>query len=78
MLRAEGYTFVFNSSTNEYVKSPERRTRIFSVSDAANIVNVIRQDVDIAALGYRVVDRRLMVTDEAGFTLDINEFGPNA
>lgn len=70
-----GYTFVFHAGTNEYVRRPEIRTRIYSLADAGHIVNKLPREVDIAALEYRVVENRLVVTDTRGFTLDINEFG---
>jgi hypothetical protein len=71
----QGYVFVFDSGTNEYLKQHERRTRIYSLADANHIVNVLPREIDIGALEYRTIDRRLVVTDMKGFSLDINEFG---
>jgi hypothetical protein len=71
----KGYTFVFRSGSNEYRRRPELRTRVFSLGDAGHIVNKIPAGADIGALQYRMVDKRLVITDLAGFTLDINEFG---
>ena len=70
-----GYAFVFNRGTNEFKKRPELRSRIFSIGQADFIVNKIPREVTIASLEYRFIDRRLVVTDGAKFTLDINEFG---
>lgn len=70
-----GYTFVFNSNTNEYRKRPGLRTRLFSLGEAGHIVNKIPRGVDIESLEYKIVDKRLVVTDTRGFVLDINEFG---
>ena len=71
----QGYTFVFNRGTNEYKKRPELRTRIFSLGQAGFIVNKIPREVAIASLEYRLIEKRLAVTDGGKFSLDINEFG---
>ena len=71
-----GYAFVFRPGTNEYRRRPEQRSRVLSVADAGHLVNKLPADVDIEMLRYRVVEGRLTITDQQGFTLDINEFGP--
>jgi len=75
LFRADGYSFVFDSGTNSYVKHPDARTRLFSLSDAAHIINVIPQEVDLDSLQYRLVAGRLAITDSRRFSLEINEFG---
>ncbi|MDH3225515.1 MAG: hypothetical protein OEM67_00275 [Thermoleophilia bacterium] len=75
LFKAQGYSFVFDSGTNSYVKHPEARTRLFSLSDAGHIINVIPQEVDLNSLQYRVVAGRLAITDSRHFSLEINEFG---
>jgi hypothetical protein len=75
LFKARGYVFVFDSASNSYIKHPALRTRLFSLSDAGHIINVIPEDVDLDALKYRVASSRLEVTDGVGFSLQINEFG---
>ena len=75
LFKALGYSFVFDSGTNSYVKHPEPRTRVFSLSGAGHIINVIPQEVDLNLLQYRIVAGRLAITDSRGFSLEINEFG---
>lgn len=75
LFKAQGYVFVFDSATNSYLKHPALRTRIFSLSDAGHIINVIPREVDLNSLRYRVVSKRLEITDGVGFSLEINEFG---
>jgi hypothetical protein len=75
LFRAEGYSFVFDSGTNSYVKHPAARTRLFSLSDAGHIINVIPREVDLNSLQYCTVAGRLAITDGRGFSLEINEFG---
>jgi hypothetical protein len=75
MFKLRGYAFVFDTRSNSYLKHPALRTRVFSLTGAGHIVHVIPQEVALDALQYRVVNRRLEVTDGAGFSLEINEFG---
>lgn len=75
IFRVHGYSFVFDSGTNSYVKHPEIRTRLFSLSDAGHIITVIPQEVDLDSLQYRIVGGHLAITDNRGFALEINEFG---
>ena len=74
--RAEGFTFVFDTAMNQFVKRPELRTRVFSL-DSQQIVNVLPKGVAISKLIYKVTHKMLTVTDEQGFSLEINEFGLN-
>lgn len=74
----KGYVFVFLPGSGEYKKRSQPRHRIFSVGDAMFIVNKLPAEIDLEALEYRVIDDRLVVTDNNGFLLDINEFGPSA
>lgn len=73
-----GYAFVFHPSSNEYQKRPKLRTRVFSLGDAIHIVNKLPRDLKVDELAYRIVDGRLVVSDDSGFLLEINEFGSNA
>ncbi len=75
--RAEGYVFVFDPGNNAYERRPETRVRVFSTSGAGHIINILPRGVRIKSLQYLQIDGRLKVTDGAGFTLDINEFGLN-
>ena len=75
LFKAQGYSFVFDSQTNSYVKHPTLRTRLFSLSDAGHIITVIPREVDLNSLEYRLISGRLAITDGRGFALEINEFG---
>ena len=71
----QGYAFVFEPKTNEYVKRPELRTRIFSVAQEGYIVTKLPAEIDIGSLHYRLLDKRLVVTNGDKFVLEFNEFG---
>jgi hypothetical protein len=78
LIRVEGYAFIYESSKDEYEKRPKKRTRVFSMSGAGHIVIVLPKSVQLDALHYRSINRRLVLTDGADFTLDINEFGSSS
>src|SRR5688572_28879490 len=75
LFKAQGYSFVFDSGTNSYVKHPKARTRLLSLSDAGYIISLIPQEVHLNSLEYRLVSGRLTITDTRSFSLEINEFG---
>lgn len=74
--KAHGYVFIFETSKNEYVRRNDPRTRIISLIDSANIVNMLPKGVEIEDLDYVLSeDNRLVVSDGKDFLMDINEFG---
>ena len=78
IMRVEGYTFIFDLSTNQYLKRKEKRIRVIAMGDALNIINILPSASDIEKVEYvQSPDRRLVVTDHSTFSLSINEFGTN-
>jgi hypothetical protein len=72
---AKGYVFAFNSRTNQYVRRPEQRTRVVSLVDAKNIINMLPIEANIENITYQASKERvLVVTDGITFTLNIDEF----
>lgn len=75
LARVEGYTYVFNLGTNEYVKRSDKRIKIIGLADAGNLIHVLPNDAAIENAVYIMsAERRLVITDRKTFTLDINEF----
>jgi hypothetical protein len=76
--RIEGYAFVFDTTRNVFVKKPEKRTSIIDLAESGYLVNIIPVQVNIDDLVYKQSTQRTMiVTDDKGFSLEINEFGTN-
>ncbi len=76
MARVAGYVFIFDYSTNEYIRRPEKRLRIIGLADSGNIINVLPVTADIEKAEYtQSRENKLVVTDNKTFTLDTNEFG---
>jgi hypothetical protein len=71
-----GFAFIFNPNTNDYVRMPVRRRRIIGLVSSGLVINVMPGEVIIEDLVYRVNrENRLVLTDGAAYSLDINEFG---
>jgi len=76
MARAWGYVFVVDDlNKHMFVKRPDRRTKLFSISSGDVIVNVIPETVDLERVAYALKDRSLRVTDGSGWSMDVKEFG---
>ena len=74
-IRVEGYAFIFDSAKNVYERRPEKRTRVFSLSDGDLIITVLPPDVSVDSVKYGRAKDRLVITDGKTVLLDINEFG---
>ncbi len=75
LARATGYVFVIDDLNQHlFVKRPDKRTKIFPLTDGELIVNVLPQTVDIEEVRYELKDRSLIVTDGT-WKMDVKEFG---
>lgn len=75
LVRVQGYAFVLLSMTNQYERRSEKRVRVFSLSDAGNIVNVLPRSIELDKLAYEFSSGKLLVTDGSGYKLELSEFG---
>ena len=76
LVRARGYAIVFDTTTSEFVRRNEERTRVFSLLDANFIINVVPKSVVIDDVHYREDERnRRVVTDGRDFAMNVSEFG---
>jgi hypothetical protein len=76
--KVEGYVYVLQIVDNQFVRAHGRRTRIISLTDADNIINILPANADIEKITYAInKEKRLVVTDGENFALDVNEFGVN-
>ena len=76
MIRAQGYTHLFDPRANLWVRHPEFRVRLISLTDETAMINVLPRDASPEAAGYAVNDAgHLVMTDGETFALEVNEFG---
>ena len=75
LARLNGYAFVTDDlNKHEFVRRPDRRTKIAALSAGNFLINVIPPEVEIEKIRYELRDRRLVVTD-GSWEMDIKEFG---
>jgi hypothetical protein len=72
-VRAIGYVFIMNLN-NRFEKKPEKRTQIFTLTDARTIINVIPSNANPDNIEYIIRANRLYLSDGRDFIYDINEF----
>lgn len=76
--RIRGIAFVFDSNKNQYERKTGVRIRIVGLEDSGILINVLPSEVALDQLRYDTnSQRQLVLTDGAGFCLDINEFNVN-
>jgi hypothetical protein len=75
-IRARGYVFVFDESTNEFVRREELRTRIFSLIDGGIVISVLPGEVILEEIRYGLDEKnRRIITDEKSFKMNVSELG---
>ncbi|MDI6800090.1 MAG: hypothetical protein QMD53_05420 [Actinomycetota bacterium] len=74
-VRLQDYVFVWNRTFNKFERRPEERTRVVSLNDAINIINIIPSSVLIEDVHYASSESgHLIITDGADFKMDVDEF----
>ena len=74
--RLEGFVFVYDQKSTEFIRKPESRITIIDLSDSGYITNLIDQEVNLDKVIYKYAPGiGLVATDNNGFSLNINEFG---
>jgi len=73
-IRVRGHAWVHDHVKGDYIRKPDKRERVMHLGDRL-VINILPADVNLDELKYLDIPRAgLVVTDEKGFTLDINEF----
>ncbi len=74
--RASGYVFAIDDlSRHLFVKRPDKRIKLISLTTGDLIINVLPTTVDLEEVHYELKNRTLQVTDGKGWTMDVKEFG---
>jgi hypothetical protein len=76
LARVEGHEWIANN-VGGYERRSDGRTRVISLSYGGEVVLIVPPAVDLARLAYRIVTGRLIITDDAEFSLEVSEFGGN-
>jgi uncharacterized protein YjiK len=77
-VRVKGNAFIFDESTSTFLRREENRTRLFSLTDAGVIINVIPMEVNLEAISYQINEKnQRVITDGKAFKLNVSEFTAN-
>jgi len=75
VVRLMGYSFVFDSGKNQYLRAPDRQERIVALTGESCIATVLPPELNLEQLQFWVSsDRQITLTDGEEFKLDIKEF----
>lgn len=78
VVRVEGYAYLYDTSTNLFVKKHYNQVRIFSLVDCGNIISILPRTVNLKKIAYRFTEKnRMVLTDGESLSMDVNEFGVN-
>ena len=75
VLRMTGHVYAVDTTTYQFIRRPEQRTRVVSVVSGEVIVNVIPVSVDLSKITYRQEGSAVRVSDGSDWHLDISEVG---
>jgi hypothetical protein len=74
-VRVRGYAFVYDDNSQEFVRRDEIRTRLFSLTDAGYIINLMPSEVILEEIRYQIDERnQRIITDGKAFQLNVSEF----
>lgn len=74
VVRAVGYTFVFNSMTGNFDRREPARTRIVPLTAAGVVVYVIPRDVDPRAVRYEWTAGNRLIVRAGSWEVFLDEF----
>jgi hypothetical protein len=73
--RLRGYTFVYDDASGDFLRREELRTRVFSLTDAGYIINLLPGEALIEEVSYQTNDKNQRVlTDGKTFQMNVSEF----
>jgi hypothetical protein len=76
MIRVKGYMFIYDMPSSMFVKSPNIREQLFSMTDRGNMITLLPSDALLTDIMYQKdEDHRLVLSDGINFKIDVNEFG---
>jgi len=72
--RVSGHVFTVDPTKFAFIRRPEKRTRLISVSSGEVLVNILPDSVDLEKVTYKQENKGVRVTDGSDWHLDISEF----
>ena len=77
-MRVQGYAFVFDDVTKQFVRREDLRTRIFSLLDAGLVIHILPEETRLDDVQFIWDENnRRMITDRKNFSMNVSEFSLN-
>jgi hypothetical protein len=76
VVRAKGFVFVYDNTKGDFVRREDVRTRVFSLTDAGFIINILPNEASLEDIHYQVDENnQRIITDGKTFKMNASEFG---
>ncbi|HAY84137.1 MAG TPA: hypothetical protein DCY42_04195 [Chloroflexi bacterium] len=73
--RVKGFAFVYDDNAVKFIKREDIRIRLFSLTDAANIINILPIETIVADISYQTNEKhQRIITDGKHFEMNVSEF----
>jgi hypothetical protein len=74
-VKVRGFAFIYDDVQSDFVRREDIRTRIFSLTDVGNIINVLPSDAILREVQYMVDNQnQRIVSDGKTFKINVSEF----
>ena len=73
LAKVRGYSFVRNAMTGEHIRKADPRVKIVPIGSPAFLIYELPRTVTVDALRFIAQDDRLVLTDDAGFVMNMAE-----
>ena len=78
VIRARGYTFLFDEATRDFKRREKQQTNIYSLVDAGIVVIMLSEEINLEEIRYCINDKgQRILTDGKSFSLQVSEYGVN-
>jgi len=77
-IRVHGFAFIFDDTSQQFIRRDDMRIRLFSLIDAGIIINILSQDINIEDVHYKTNEKNhRIITDDKSFSMNVSEFALN-
>ncbi len=73
-VKVKGFAFVYDDVESGFLRREELRTRVFSLVDVGNIINVLPREAVLRDVNYQLESGQRYLTDGKTFKLNVSEF----
>ena len=77
-IRVQGFAFIFDDTSQQFIRRDDLRIRVFSLLDAGIVINVLSTEINIEDIHYKTDEKnRRVITDNKTFSMNVSEFAVN-